>query len=486
MSLSEAVSELLTPEPSPAAPINEYAGLQHDPQVPEGQTWIHADWDIKVASLRSNSVHNWYVQLIHGQGMSIHLKMAIFWSSLFTSSQTGAGTGKLAYHYARLLLDHALGNYRTFLKAFTVEPLTLKYLNGTTNRKGSPDENYGRELQELFAIGKGPDSAYTEDDVVAAARVLTGWRYNWPKHNSHFVPRDHDTDDKQFSAFYGHKVIKGRTGMAGAEETDELLDMLTSHDECPKYLARRLYTFFVTPEISEDAESSVILPLASLLRERNFDIVPALQALLSSAHFFEERFRGVIIKSPVDFILGTFRTFGVEFPKDVQPHEKFQMERAVWWLMSEQGFKFGDPPSVAGWPAYYQVPTFDKNWMTTNIVALRGLRTDSLLYWGFWTPIRNLHIPILKFVSALDDPGDPNVLIDDLVELLLGYDQIEQSTKDRLKTILLSGHPTDAYWIGAWADYVAAPTNATAAATVETRLRRLLQVILQMAEYQLH
>ena len=313
MTMEQAIDKLLTPESSPPPPINEYHQLERDTQVPEGQTWIHADWDIKVAALRNDSVRNWYVHLIHHQELSIHLKMAIFWSTFLTSNQTDAGNGKMAYYYARLLLDYALGNYRQFLKAFTIEPLTLKFLNGVVNRKGSPDENFARELQELFTIGKGPDSGYTEDDVVAAARVLTGWRYNWPQHNTHFLPRDHDTEDKQFSAFYGNKTIRGRTGMAGADETDELLDMLTGHPECAKYLARRLYTFFVNPEISPEAEQTVIAPLADVLRAHDYEMVPALRALLSSAHFFDEANRGIIIKSPVDFVQGTFRTFGVEF-----------------------------------------------------------------------------------------------------------------------------------------------------------------------------
>lgn len=486
MSFEHAIETLLIPEPIPPPPVNEYEQLVHDPQVPEGETWIHADWDVNVANLRGNSVRNWYVHQIQNQGMSIHMKMAIFWSSLLTSNQSDAGNGKMAYYYARLLLEYALGNYRDFLKAFTIEPLTLKFLNGVVNVKGSPDENFARELQELFTIGKGPEADFTEDDVVAAARVMTGWRYNWPNHNTHFVPRDHDTEDKQFSVFYGNKVIKGRSGMAGADETDELLDMLTGHPECAMYIARRLYGFFVRPEITEEAETSVIEPLAQVLRDSNYEMVPALRVLLSSAHFYDEENRGIIIKSPVDFIQGTFRTFGVEIPSDVELHEKFVMERAVWWLMSEQGFQFGDPPSVAGWPAYYQVPLFDKTWMTTNIVALRGLRTDSLIYWGFWTPSKLLNIPLLDFFEGFEDPGDPNKLIDEAIELLFGYDQIEDEAKDRLKTILLSGHPTDAYWEGAWADYTADRANPTLQAIVFTRLQRLLQVMLQMAEFQLH
>ena len=154
--------------------------------------------------------------------------------------------------------------------------------------------------------------------------------------------------------------------------------------------------------------------------------------------------------------------------------------------MSEQGMRFGDPPSVAGWPAYYQVPLFDKTWVTTNIVAIRGLRTDSLLYWGFWTPVRLLYIPVLQFFEQFEDPADPNALIDEAIELLMGYDQIDDTVRSRLKTILLSGHPTDAYWEGAWGDYMANKDDQALAAIVYTRLQRLLQVMLQMAEFQLH
>ena len=486
LSLSEAVDRLFKKQSSPPPPVNEYQGLIKDPNVPEGETWIHADWDMELSGFRVQSVNNWWVNLIHYQDTSIQMKMAFFWTTLFTTSHFDAGTGKLPYYYTRLIFDHALGNYREFLKAYSVEPLTLKYLNGDVNTKWSPDENFAREVQELFAIGKGPDSGYTEDDVVAAARVLTGWTYSWPEHDTHFKPERHDTEDKQFSSFYGNKVIKGRPGNLGSAEADEFLDMLVDHPECAKHIARRLYTFFISPLISEEIEATIIAPFAQVLRDNDFEIIPSMKVLLKSAHFFDEDKRGGIVKSPLDFIQGTLRTFDVEIPTDVAPHEKYQIERSMCWLMSEQGLLFAEPPSVAGWPAYYQVPTYDKNWATTNTVALRGLRTDSMLYWGYWTPVRLLNIDTIKFVEEFDDPADPNALINETLEFLLGYDQIDDSVKTRLKSILLSGNLVDSYWTGAWEDYRANPTDAGLRGVVETRLKRLLQVVLQMAEFQLH
>ena len=486
LSLSDTVDLLLKKQPSPPPPVNEYNQIENDPEVPEGQTWINAEWNRDLSGHRVQSVNNWWVNLIYYQETSIQMKMSFFWTTLLTTSHFDAGTGILPYHYTRLIFDHALGNYRTLLKAYTIEPLTLKYLNGQVNRKGSPDENFAREVQELFAIGKGPDSGYTEDDVVAAARVLTGWSYNWPNHGTFFRSEKHDTEDKQFSSFYGNKVITGRSGMSGADETDEFLNMLVDHPECAKYLARRLYTFFVSPLISEEIETSIITPFAQVLRDHDFDIVPSLQVLLKSAHFFDESLRGGIVKSPLDFILGTLRTIDVEIPDDIELHEKFQIERSMCWLMNEQGLLFAEPPSVAGWPAYYQVPTFDKNWATTNTIALRGLRTDSMLYWGYWTPVRLLNIDSISFVENFADPGDPNALIDDTLEFLLGYDQIETNVKEQLKSILLSGNIVDSYWTGAWQDFQSDPSNAAAKGVVETRLKRMLQVVLQMAEFQLH
>ena len=133
--------------------------------------------------------------------------MLLFWHNLLATESWGIFIAKTSYQYFELLRRHAFGNFKTLIREITLDPAMLIYLNGTRNQKEAPDENYARELQELFCIGKGPNSGYTEEDVQAAARVLTGWRHSWKEVNSQgpvssfFQADRHDTSDKQFSDF---------------------------------------------------------------------------------------------------------------------------------------------------------------------------------------------------------------------------------------------------------------------------------------------
>ena len=497
MDLDAAIEQLFTPEATPLPPVNEYEGIKvdgipsliRDSEVAPGETWVNTrrSEDGTLQWLRMRGLKNWMGRLIQEQGLSIHQKMIFFLQSFVTNNYGDSGHAQSCYQHYQLFFQYAFGNYKEFIKAYTVLPLTLQYLNGNVNVLGAPDENYARELQELFTIGKGPNSGYTEQDVREAARVLTGWTFFWPEIETQFVVGNHDPGNKQFSAFYNNTQISGRSGQAGREELDDLLDMIFSNPECAMYLSRRIYTFFVFPEISEEVEAEIIPQMAEMMRENNYDFIPVLKTLLRSEHFFDPANRGVIIKSPLDFIYGSFRTFDVEFPNNYSSLlEKYLTETGPMWLTSEMGVNLGDAPSVAGWPAYYQTPTYDKNWATANTIALRALRTDSLIYWGFWTPGRLLNIDVLSFTASFERADDPNHLIEDLLEFLLGHNDPDPSLVQNLKGILLSGQADDSYWTVAWVNYVSDPGSATFTNTVENRLKSLYQRILQLPEFHLH
>src|SRR5450432_1068453 len=139
--------------------------------------------------------------------------MVLFWHNHFVTETNTVDNALFCYQYNMLLRRHALGNFKEFVRAITVEPAMLRYLNGYTNSKKAPDENYGRELQELFTLGKGPGSHYTEEDVKAAARVLTGFRIEnkiLPEVHGVFDGGSHDENDKQFSVFYANTIVTGR------------------------------------------------------------------------------------------------------------------------------------------------------------------------------------------------------------------------------------------------------------------------------------
>ena len=494
LTLSQSLDLLLTPSPVPDPPINLYnsaaEGIE-DPTVPQGETWIHAPYNNEYEGPRITSLKSWLIKNIINQEATLSEKMLLFWHNLLATQSWGIFIAKTSYQYFELLRRNSFGNFRTMIKEITLDPAMLIYLNGTRNQKEAPDENYARELQELFCIGKGPNSGYTEGDVQAAARVLTGYMINWEQVNSDgpvgsvFREQRHDTSDKQFSEFYGNRMITGRSGEEGQQELDELLDMIFENNETAMYLSRRLYQFFVYSEIDAEAEQNVIAPLADIIRANDYEVMPALRTLLESEHFFDEANHGAVIKSPLDHLLGLWRALDVPSPDPGDARLEYLTHRSMIWNMANKGLEIADPPSVSGWPAYYQAPQYDKAWITTDTISSRATTSDSLVFWGFWVT-RDIQIPadLLSFVATLDLPADPNQLLKDLSDLFLGMPLADQEL-DQLKTILLSGQRADHYWTDAWNDYLNNPSNGVFRTTVETRLKSLFQRLLQRGEFQL-
>lgn len=493
LSMNDAVEQLISASPLPDPPVNDYHLVDDgaiDPNVASGASWLEAPHAGDKEVYRVMSLKNWLIKNMIRQEATIHEKMIFFWNNLLVTKAWDVYIAKASYQYFRMLHDNALGNYKTLIKALTLDPSMLIFLNGVSNNKVAPDENYGRELQELFCIGKGPGSQYTEGDVQAAARVLTGWTINWNAYANpgtfvaQFDSNSHDTTDKQFSSFYDSKVITGKTGASGGNELDELINMIVDNEETSRYICRRLYSFFVYNDIGAATEENVIAPLAEIFRSGNYQIMPVLKALFKSAHFYDAQNFGVLIKSPADHLIGLWRCLGVTSPEPDNIQLDYQIHTGMLWHMANMGLEIGDPPNVAGWPAYYQAPQYDKSWITTDTITDRALTTDSLIYWGFWTPAMPVAADILGFVSQLEDPYDPVALIRESATLLLGL-ELSDTAVNNLKNILLTGQQSDTYWSTAWDIYISNPGNVEARQVVETRLKSTFRQLLQLGEYHL-
>jgi len=183
--------------------------------------------------------------------------MTMFLHNHFSTETDNVSNPNYIYNHHNLLRTNALGNFKSLVRSVTVDPAMLVYLNGQVNTASAPDENYGRELQELFCCGKGPDSQYTESDVKMAAKVLTGWRNDSTKFSSYFTASRHDTTSKQFSAFYQNKIITGRTGTtAGDLEINDLMDMI--------FLPMKLQNMFVEGYTAFLCTMKLMLPLKQM------------------------------------------------------------------------------------------------------------------------------------------------------------------------------------------------------------------------------
>ncbi|HTK82571.1 MAG TPA: DUF1800 family protein, partial [Bacteroidota bacterium] len=371
----------------------------------------------------------------------------------------------------------------------TIDPAMLAYLNGNTNSKSTPNENYGRELQELFTIGKGPEIApgnytnYTEDDVKAAARVLTGWRNDATNINSYFTLTRHDTTNKQFSADYGNTVISGSTDATGMTEINAFLDMIFNQQETAKFLCRKLYRYFVYYVIDSAAEANVIVPLANILRTNNYDVAPVLATLLKSAHFFDPVNVGCMIKNPAEVSVGTCRLFSVQFPDPADYVTQYDHWKYLRTQAAGMQQDIGDPPNVAGWQAYYQVPQFYEIWINSDTLPKRTKFTDTLLTPGYKKDGFTLVIDPLAFVLQVSDASNPNIIVSEFAQLLFPV-AITDNQKAFLKNTLIPGLP-DYEWTSEWNAYLADPGNATKKTAVKSKLQELLSFMMSMAEYQL-
>jgi len=494
----------------PAPPVNWYQNIFAD----EGGVAYGADWTTNAFattsvgqtsnSYRIQGLRNWLFGLTVSNDITIREKMTWFWyhfmpvdfKFIFESSNTYTNTNcaRILYRYMKLFRDSATGNFKTLIRSVATEPAMMFYLNNQANTATAPDENFARELMELFTLGKDPLSQYTQNDVIAAAKVLTGWRVqnlNTLNVATNFLPNLHSTANKQFSSFFNNTVIAYQSSTNGALELDALINMIFAKDVVvSQYICRRLYRYFVYYDIDANIEANVIVPLAQTFVSNNWNILPVLQQLFKSQHFFDMANRGVVIKSPFDQVAGMLNTFNMNLTGATT-----EAQYRIWSRFNETYSKgmeqdAGSIPNVAGWNAYSQSPAFHQYWINSNTVQKRFIfiRDQFNGYSISGVTGMTFKIDVLAFAQQFGTtiPADPDQLTATCIKYLLPID-LSQPQKDALKqSTLLSGQTTNSYWTTAWNNYIAAPTNTTTKGVVETRLKNLLVSICQLAEYQLH
>ena len=489
--VSQAVDELLNPTaPQPSPPVKEYTTSTQpgtpDSNIAQGTTWINdINNDGTVQSQRRASYKKWFTGTLINQDRSIREKMIMFWINHFGNESVDVGNGNWIYMQHDLLRQNALGNFKQMVDAITKDIAMLRYLNGYLNVATAPDENYGRELMELFTIGKGPGSQYTENDVKEAAKVLTGWQINGATYTSVFNAARHSTVNKTFSAFFNNTVITGRTGAtAGQLELTDLVNMIFATQECAKFICRKLYRFFIYYAIDSNTETNVIEPLATIFRNNNYDIKPVLAALFKSEHFFDVLNQNCYIKSPADHIIGSLREMNVTFPPLTDWDTSYGMWNFFYSSMTLTGQNLHDPPNVSGLPAYYQEPSFHEIWINSDSLPKRNQFTDTMVNTGFTRNGQKVIFNFVPYVQQFSNPGNPGDLIDDALNYVF-RNQLSYETKKTIKIqILLSNQLYDYYWTNAWMAYLASPTVANFN-VVNNRLKQLFQYFFNLSEYQL-
>ncbi len=280
-------------------------------------------------------------------------------------------------------------------------------------------------------------------------------------------------------------------------ELQDLTSMLLSHPECPKFICRKLYRWYVNPNVTSEIEEQVIQPLAAFFSSssNNYEVAPVLKKLLQSEIFFDIRNRGAIVKSPAELVIGTVRLFNMPVPDSTSEYGAFyKMVSYLANSMTMLQLNFLNQPTVFGSIPYYQTG-YSKNWINETTIGQRGARTDSFVSPslevkpGYW-----LGIDILSRLKTLQ-PNFPDVastpgitceqVLADFSKNLFAV-ELTQSQKDFLiDSIMMMKSSARTTWVREWNDYRSMPNDAKKQNTILWRCKALLKYMLRMAEYQL-
>ncbi|HEX3360264.1 MAG TPA: DUF1800 domain-containing protein [Solirubrobacterales bacterium] len=288
--------------------------------------------------------HLWWLDRMIRSDQPLVERMALVFHDWFATSEGGVSKAQQMIDQSNLFRANCFGSFLDLFKAVTVDPAMLQWLNGDENVKGAPNENYAREMQELFSLG-ADRGAYTEDDIREQARALTGWTYEWSSelgsHNFHFEPRRHDT---------GLKTVYGQTGNWGWEDACRLCVENPYH---PSFFVTKLWSYFVGSEPS----AATVERLSGLYVSSGLQIRPLLEEILLSPDFYEGP---PMVKPPVVHLASMLRAVGR------------YVDTTAWvWLCDEAGQQLFWPPNVAGWD--------DTRWLDTSTLRARWNMVDFVL-----------------------------------------------------------------------------------------------------------
>ncbi len=294
---------------------------------------------MRTAKTEGKGLQRWWVKHLLATKAPLIERMTLFWHNVFPSTIAKTLSVKLLYQQNLMLRKHALGNFRTLLHAVAKDPAMLVYLDGHMNEKLAPNENFAREVLELFTVGR---RQFTENDMREAARAFTGWTIDDRSGRFTYDAQRHDT---------GQKTILGKRGNFTGEQA---LDIMLRHPRTAERLAERFWAEFVSVARPDPA---VIRQWAQQLVSSHYDISALLKTVLTSNAFWAETHRGALIKSPVELAVGTLRILPYTLPRDNLAHQLTLMGQPLF-----------NQSTVKGWAS-------GKEWLSTQSFLLR----DSLL-----------------------------------------------------------------------------------------------------------
>lgn len=390
--------------------------LSPQPESAEFRTAEQALRESALATADIADLKTWWLYRMRFSANPLVEKMTLFWHNLFATSNAKVNHVGRMTRQNDVQREQALGDFRVLLHGMARDPAMLIWLDGNANRKRHPNENFAREVMELFSLGIGN---YSERDIQEAARAFTGWHVRdgefW------FNSLQHDP---------GEKTVFGQTGRF---DGNAVVDLCLAHPACPRFLAFKLLRTFVMPE----PDAARIDAVAASIQKHNLQILPVLREVLTSADFFDSANRRALIKSPLEFVLGSLRA----------------LDGSVRWspvveLLADLGQNVFEPPSVKGWDG-------GRLWINTSTLLMRTNFVTGLCYSEkFGTP---------NFGSWLAAPLGPDHVLRRCLEIFLGGETGNETLAADLKSL----------WNASEGD-------------VPHHLRSLISAVMTLPEYQLH
>ncbi|NJC26220.1 hypothetical protein GGR27_001719 [Lewinella antarctica] len=510
--LSATLDKLFAPPALPPPPINHF--FTQDPNVAVGKTWVNSPYvaGVDVGKYRYPSLRGWYVNNLIDSPCTINERLTLFWINHFGMAEVS--DHRAEYQYIQLFREFGGASFQTMIEKITVHPAMLYFLNGDWSSKYEPNENYARELLELFTIQKGPQigegdyTNYTEQDIRTAARILTGWRtrrlfsrdsgpvdsfFNDQTHDDETDPRNPNLEPKQLSRHFGNAVIVSN----GADEYKDLIAIIFQQPETARAICRELYRYFVYSDITSEVEDTVITPLAQFMTANNFNVAATLRELLGSKHFYDINVRGPFIKNPYEYYLSILRPLhGFEHldlslannPNSSQIRTIYNIGTAYFGWASSADMDVFTLPTVAGWKAYYQAPNYYRNWIGSASLQLRRKSVRDLTYQGIYVQIEGGEykprgLGWLEFVERLTIPEDVIEVVQECIDIFLPR-ELHPDQFDALKNELLRGQQ-DREWTIQWNSYLASPSNPDITRPLTNNIKSFFRALFSMAEFHL-
>ncbi len=352
-------------------------------------------------------------------------RLTFFWMNHFVTELEAYNYAPYMFQYYNDLQHHAIGNFKTLVHQIGINSTMLYYLNGFQNTNTEPNENYARELYELFTLGEG--NGYTQEDIVFTAQALTGYNH-WDEPGGKIY-----FDESTF--FDGEKIIFGQVGNWGYNDVIDILFQERA-EEMAFFICSKLYKYFVSPAVDDLIEQDIIQPLAQTLIDNDFELAPMLKLLFKSEHFFDKDALGVIIKSPFDVIFN--------FVNEAEFNSSGVMYAFIYYA-GVFGQIIYDPLDVSGWQR-------DEEWINTSTLTGRwqffDIYLEFLLTNGYANTLRNF----AKDLS--NDSNDPHfittVIINHFVSKELYTTQDYETATDIFKWEIPQNYYDDGLWNLDW------------------------------------